>query len=300
MADMTDKEFIIILKKIAKGSLIAIAIVFLVVLVFKSFFIIDEGERGVLLRNGKFVNIADPGLSFKLPFFDKVVEISTQTHSKQYAGLTSYSKDQQPAIIKVSITYRIPSTEKEIKALYSTYGSVLGIEQRVLDRNAPTQCENVFGQFTAISAVQERVKFGIDLKSAIIHSVGENPIVIESVQVENIDFSKSYEKSVEDRMKAEVEVQTQKQTLDKEKISAEIAVTQAQGRADSELAKATADAKAIKLRGEAEAFAIEVKAKALAQNQNLIEMIKAQNWNGVLPTTMLPNSTIPFLEVGKK
>jgi hypothetical protein len=37
----------------------------------------------------------------------------------------------------------------------------------------------------------------------------------------------------------------------------------------------------------------------LATNVNLVELTKAEKWNGQLPTTMLPNSTIPFMEMGK-
>jgi regulator of protease activity HflC (stomatin/prohibitin superfamily) len=74
--------------------------------------------------------------------------------------------------------------------------------------------------------------------------------VINSVQIENIDFSAAYEKSVEHRMRAE-------------------------------------------------ASAIKSRAEALAQNQNLIELTKAEKWNGQLPTTMLPNGTLPFFNTNK-
>jgi len=123
----------------------------------------------------------------------------------------------------------------------------------------------------------------------------KGPIVIDSVQLENIDFSDAYEKSIELRMQAEVLVQTEKQNLEKEKVNAEIAVTQARGRADSSLAEARASAEATRLKGDAEAAAIKAKAEALAQNQNLVELTKAERWNGVLPTTMIPNAAVPFL-----
>lgn len=108
-----------------------------------------------------------------------------------------------------------------------------------------------------------------------------------------------YEKSVEDRMRAEVEVQTQKQNLEKERVNAQIAVTQAQAEADSQLARAKAQAESIRITGEAEASAIKSRAEALAKNQDLIELTKAEKWNGELPTTMLPNSTLPFFDVKK-
>jgi regulator of protease activity HflC (stomatin/prohibitin superfamily) len=121
-------------------------------------------------------------------------------------------------------------------------------------------------------------------------------VVIDNVQVENIDFSDAYEKSIEDRMKAEVAIQTRTQNLETEKVQAQILVTQAKAQADSQLAKAEAEAKATKLRGEAEAYAIRVKAEALATNQILVDLTKAERWNGQLPTTMLPNNAVPFIE----
>ena len=117
------------------------------------------------------------------------------------------------------------------------------------------------------------------------------------MQIEDIDFSRAYEQSVEDRMKAEVEVQTQKQNLEKEKITAEIAVTKAQAIADSTLAQAKAEAEAVILKGEAEAKAITAKTKALQANSALVELTKAEKWDGKLPATVLPNSALPFIDV---
>ena len=169
---------------------------------------------------------------------------------------------------------------------------------RLVDRQVPTQVENIFGKYTAISAVQERVKFVLDVTDAINATIN-GPIEISSVQVENIDFSDAYEKSVEDRMRAEVEVQTQMQNLEKERVTAQIAVTKAQAEADSQLARAKAEAEAIRIKGEAEASAIKSRAEALAKNQDLIELTKAEKWDGKLPNTMLPNTTLPFLDAKK-
>ena len=50
-------------------------------------------------------------------------------------------------------------------------------------------------------------------------------------------------------------------------------------------------------RGEAEAAAIEARAKALGTNPNLVTLVQAERWNGVLPTTMVPGSAVPFVSV---
>jgi regulator of protease activity HflC (stomatin/prohibitin superfamily) len=269
------------------AAAIAIAIVML-----GSWYTIDQGERGVHLRNGAVVGSAQPGLGFKLPLLDSIARIPVQNLTQVYDKVPAYSKDQQTAEIRVSVSFHVPPGD--VTALYSEYRDIEGLTTRLIDRQVPTQVENVFGQYTAISAVQNRVTFVQDVTKAIRGAV-KGPVVIDSVQIENIDFSDAYEKSIELRMQAEVLVQTEKQNLEKEKVNAEIAVTQARGRADSALAEARASADATRLKGDAEAAAIKAKAEALAQNQNLVELTRAEKWNGVLPTTMIPNSTVPFL-----
>lgn len=277
---------------------LALVLVFLVVvtLFFGSWYTIDQGERGVHLRNGAVVGSAEPGLGFKVPVIDTIKLISVQNLTVQYDKVSAYSKDQQTAEIRVSVSFHVPPGD--VVALYSEYGSVEGLTSRLVDRQVPTQVENVFGQYTAISAVQNRVTFVKDVTKAIRDSV-KGPVVIDGVQIENIDFSDAYEKSIELRMQAEVLVQTEKQNLEKEKVQAEIAVTQANGQAQSSLARARADAESMRIKGEAQGAAIKAKAEALAQNQNLIELTKAERWNGILPTTMIPNATIPFLNASK-
>ena len=101
-------------------------------------------------------------------------------------------------------------------------------------------------------------------------AIAYDPIfVIEGVQIEDIEFSKDYIRSVEARMQAEVAVQQRQQELAQERIKADIAVTQATGRANSIRAEAQAQADATTLRGNAEASAIKAKGEALAANPNL-------------------------------
>ncbi|NMH66936.1 SPFH domain-containing protein [Shewanella salipaludis] len=276
------------------GKLVPIVILLaLFTALFGSWYTVDQGERGVLLRNGKIIGTAEPGLGFKAPLIDTVVKISTQTHTTSYQQLQAYSRDQQPATLRASVTFSVPPDR--VEEVYANFKSIDAMIARLLDRQVPTQIENVFGKYTAISVVQERIKFGIDVTAAITNAI-KGPIEINSVQIENIDFSNAYEKSVEDRMRAEVEVQTQLQNLEKERVSAQIAVTQAQAQADSQLARAKAEAESIRIKGIAEASAIKSRAEALAQNQNLVELTKAEKWDGKLPTTMLPTGTLPFID----
>lgn len=290
---LTKKE--LNMKKMHIFFVIAALLGFLAIcIVSGSFYTIDEGNRGVILRNGKFTGVAEPGLGFKIPFVDDVKMVSVRGMSQSYPKLQAYSKDQQPADLTVSVSFRLPPNE--VQALYSSYSTVENFVTRVIERQVPTQVENVFGQYTAISAVQNRVKLVADLNTAIKNSI-PGPVVIESIQIENIDFSKAYEKSVEDRMKAEVDVQTQNQNWEKEKITAQIEVTRAEAAAKAKKVAAEAQAESIRMIGEAEAGVIRSRGAALSENKNVIELTKVEKWNGVLPTSMVPNGAVPFIDV---
>jgi len=257
-----------------------------VAVLVSSFYTIDAGDRGVILRNGKVVGTADPGLSFKLPIIDSVKKISVQTHAQVYEKVLVYSRDQQTANLQVSVNYRL--LPDEVEKIYTEFGSSEGLISRTLDRQVPEEVKNVFGRFNAVTAIQERERLGQEIMVAIKNAAASQMMTIESVQVENIDFSNVYEQSIEQRMLAEVEVQKVQQNAQREKVQAEIKVIQAK-----------ADADAVRLQGDAEASAINARGKALRDNPGLVDLVAAEKWDGKLPTTMVPGSSVPFINVAK-
>ena len=106
------------------------------------------------------------------------------------------------------------------------------------------------------------------------------------MQVENIDFSDAYEQSVEQRMLAQVEIQRREQNLRTTEVEAQIARTRAEG-----------EANAIRLRGEAEGAAIRARADALRANADLVQLQAVEKWDGKLPTTMVPSTALPFINL---
>lgn len=206
--------------KLVAGGLIGLLVL---VAVGGSFYTIDEKERGVVLRNGKLVDVAEPGLGWKVLFIETVKTLSIQNHTSRYEQLQAYSRDQQSAALVVSVSWHV--TPDEVAKVYSGYGDLQGLVDRLISRQVPTQVENVFGRYTAIQAVQNRGQFVADVGTAVKAAV-KGPVVIDGVQVENIDFSDAYERSIEERMKAEVAIQTRQQNLATEQVQAQIQVTQ--------------------------------------------------------------------------
>jgi regulator of protease activity HflC (stomatin/prohibitin superfamily) len=264
-------------------------------IVMGSWYTINERERGILLRAGKLVSIESPGLGFKIPLLDSLVIISMETQLLSMKNLHTYSRDQQPAVINISINYR--AVEGQLKELYQQFGSLKGYEDRILVPQVLDELKVVFGRFNAVTAIQERGRLNQEVRTAIVEGA-KGPVIISNVQIENIDFSQAYEQSIEQRMLAEVEVQKIRQNAEREKVSAEIVSIKAKAEADRIEALAKAEAAQIRLRGNAEAEAIKARGAALADSPRLIELVQAERWNGVLPTTVLPSTTVPIVSMG--
>lgn len=282
-----------------KAGLFGIFALFGLTILFGSWYTVDQTERGVLLRNGAIVEVVQPGLHFKTPWIESVYKVDMKTETFNWEKVNSYSADQQPADLKISVTFRVDPNR--VSDVYSRFGGDLASAvQRLISPNVNKEAKIVFGHYTALKAIQNRDQLNIDTSNALKDSLAYDPMfVIEGVQIENIDFSQQYIHSIEQRMQAEVEVQRLQQNLQREKVQAEIRVTQATAEANSTLATARANSEAIKLQGDAQASAIKARAAALGDNPNLIALTQAEKWNGSLPTTMIPGGAVPFLNVMK-
>jgi regulator of protease activity HflC (stomatin/prohibitin superfamily) len=277
-------------------GLVAILVLLGITIVLGSWYTIDQRERGVILRNGKLIGTALPGLGFKVPWIDSIVKISLETQRVKFDKVNSYSRDQQPADLLISVNFR--ATEDKVDELYAQFGGLRGYADRVLFPRVLAHSKIVFGRFNAVTAIQERGRLNQEVQDAVIQAAG-GPVIIEAVQIENLDFSSEYEKSIEQRMLAEVEVQRLRQNAEREKVQAEIVVTQANARANAVRAQAQAEADAIKLRGDAEAQAIAARGKALGENPSLVSLVQAEKWDGKLPATMVPGGSIPMIGLSK-
>ena len=176
--------------QILPKALAGVIILGILSVVLGSWYTIDEGERGVVLRYGAVSGVAQPGLGFKIPVIDSIVRISVQSKAAIYNSMEAYSRDQQPATMNLSVNYRIPPDR--VEEVYATYGGEDGLLSRLVERRVFEESKTVFGKFNAVEAIQERSRLNQEIAQAIQNSV-RGPVIIDTVQIENIDFSDSYE-----------------------------------------------------------------------------------------------------------
>lgn len=268
--------------------LAAVVGLFLLMIFSGSWYTVDAGEKGVVLTFGSISAIVEPGLHFKLPLAQSVQKVSIRVQWLSWDArdpMETYSKDQQPAKLQLNVAYRVLADDKSLRAFYTTYRDMDSLRAALIEPRTLEAIKTIFGQFNAVTAIQERAQLNAEVEAAVRRLI-VGPVHIDGVQIKDITFSDEYEKSVEERMLAQVEVERFRQNKEREQLQADIKVIQA-----------TAEAQAVKLQGDAEASAIRARGDALRDNPKLVELVAAEKWNGILPTTMVPGGAVPFIEV---
>lgn len=293
------------------GGFVA-AMLFVITLLGGSFYTVDEGERAVVKRYGEVVDVTGPGLHFKAPFISEVEFVSVQSFVRTYGTegnmLQGYSKDMQVGDLIVSVNFTPAATPEAIRTIIVNYGTLSEYLRREVDPKMPGVVKANFAKYTAQSSNENQMVLATAILDSLQEVIPSTLVSISTAQVEDISFSKKFEDSMEARKMAEtaVEIQIQenktqaevnKRTVNDAKAVADAVKAAADAEAYRTTQQSVADAEAIKRRGEAEADAISAKGKALASNPDLIDLTKAERWSGVLPTTMIPGSTVPFIDV---
>lgn len=287
-------------KTAAKGILGCFFAFVLLIVLFCSIYTVDEGERGVVTTFGEVSSVSDAGIHMKLPFVQSVYFYSTRVQKASFNDLTAYSHDQQ--IIenyKISITWQYKSDA--MKDIYTRFGTkevddIPSIFITVIGPQVQQRSKTILGQFTAQTIIQDRLTLEKTIETKLKEDLATYPIQILGIQLEDVNFSKSYEVIVEQTAQKKMEIDKARNELQKVELESQQKVKQAQ--ADNQAIKLRADADAYRIESvaKAEAQAIRIKAEALARNPDIIKLNAIEKWNGNVPTTVL-NDSVPLLNL---
>lgn len=285
------------MKNVFKIGLLATAGALALSIPLGAYYTVAEYERGVVVRFGKFQYVSTPGLGFKVPFIDTVIKYPVNIRQATLDKINTYTIDNQELDAKFTIVYRIPAENVE-----SVYRNVPDFETKILSL-AIDRFKAELGKVNTTEVAQQR---GIVAKNifTVLRAETERLFKIELVdfQINEIDYTKSFRAAVDAAASAKANVEKAEQDLRRSRIEAEqirvkaegeanAARETAKGQADATLYNAEAEAKAIELKGAATAEAISAQAKALGSNTNLVELEKAKQWDGKLPTQMFSGVT---------
>jgi regulator of protease activity HflC (stomatin/prohibitin superfamily) len=159
--------------------LIVVAFIVLI-LIFGSFFTVRTAEVAIVTRFGKFLSVANPGLNWKLPFFDSVSGVVSLRVNQITLTMETKTKDNVFVTIPISVQNRV-RPEKVYDAFYKLSDPKAQIqsyvEQVILGHVPGMTLDEVFASQSSIAAAVKQeldadmATFGYEIVNVLVTDI---------------------------------------------------------------------------------------------------------------------------------
>ncbi|MDD3250169.1 MAG: prohibitin family protein [Smithella sp.] len=258
--------------KVIFGAIIGFAAI---LLFFSTYFSIEAGDRGVVLRFGQVNRVVEPGARFKIPFAEEVVRMSVRVQ-KTTTKTEAASRDLQTVQTTMVLNYSLnPAKTGE---MYANIG--LNYNERVIDPAVKESFKAAAARYTAEELISKREALKTEVRNYLRERLHVFGINIVELSVTDFEFSAEFNRAIESKQTAEQNALRAKRDLDRIKVEAEQKVTSAR-----------AEAEALRLQRQ-------VISPELIQLRQIETQMKAiEKWDGKLPG--VTGGVIPFIQVDR-
>lgn len=159
---------------------LAIAAIVVLTLILGSFFTVNTAQVAVLTRFGKFLRIAEPGLNWKMPYFDSVAGMVSLRVNQISLTMETKTKDNVFVTIPISVQNRV-RPEKVYDAFYKLSDPTAQIksyvEQVILGHVPGMTLDEVFASQSSIAlAVKQELDadmatFGFEIVNVLVTDI---------------------------------------------------------------------------------------------------------------------------------
>ncbi|SVA08753.1 uncharacterized protein METZ01_LOCUS61607 [marine metagenome] len=277
-----------------KSILGGIVVLIGLLMFYAGFVVVNPGHVGVIKRLGA-VNMTPltEGFHLKIPFIDIVEEIDIRLQPARVPG-SAASKDLQQVDTTIVLQYSLNAAL--VPRTFQQVGNRAIVKSAILTPAIAESVKAITAQFTAEELVTRRAEVTISMQAQIENFLTETltqkdlngSISIANLAIEEFEFSADFNRSIEEKVRAEQDALK----AENEKIKK---ITQAEASAAERTLSADAEAYKTEVESIARAEAIRREAAALKNNPELIQLRMAEKWDGKLP--QFTGGAIPFLQV---
>ena len=139
------------------------------------FVIIEQWNGAVQLRYGKFIKVLYPGIHFKIPFFDSIIECPVITQSVNLPSQTLTTLDDESIVLKSIIRYKVSNIQTYLLGVMHANDVLIDTTQGMIrDVVELTTWEDLVDvNETITDKVKEYVvRWGIEVEAVTITDLG--------------------------------------------------------------------------------------------------------------------------------
>lgn len=172
-------------------------IIFAALILFSTFKILNEYERGVILRLGKFSGVRGPGLIILIPGLEKMVKVDLRLVTMDVPSQDIISKDNVTLKVNGVVYFKVSNPERAIIAVENYYHATAQIAQTTL--------RSVVGQYELDEILAHRDQINAKLQEILDEVTEPWGIKVTNVEVKAIDLPVEMQRAMAKQAEAERE-----------------------------------------------------------------------------------------------
>ncbi|MGQ0841798.1 SPFH domain-containing protein [Actinokineospora sp.] len=177
---------------------VIVVVLFVLTVVVKSILVIPQAQSAVIERLGRFRNVAEPGLNFLVPFFDRVrARIDLREQVVSFPPQPVITRDNLTVSIDTVIYFQVTDSRA---AVYEISNYIIAVEQLTT-----TTLRNVVGGMSLEETLTSRDQINSQLRGVLDDETGRWGIRVARVELKAIDPPPSIQDSMEKQMRADRE-----------------------------------------------------------------------------------------------
>jgi hypothetical protein len=252
-----------------KGFSLIFIVLAVIVMFIGTFYNIDTGQVGIVMRFGKVIAIKEEGLNLKLPVIDRVyrmnireqtMKFSNEGDSNDAPAISASTRDMQTVLVSVTVSDIVTDPMKLYRAFTGNHVRSMMIP-RVKDA-----VQTQVSKYTIEEFIAKRDQLSQDIYDDLEKTFANYGITLTNVSIIDHDFSDAYEAAVEAKKIAEQQVEEERQKQQKLIVEQENKV---------KLAELEVEKK--RLEAEANKIVTDSLSKEILQKQMI------EKWDGKLP-----------------
>ncbi len=169
--------------------------IILFVLLILSVKILNEYERGIIFRLGRFSAIKGPGIFLIIPFIDRIEKVDLRIVTQDVPSQDVITKDNVPIRVDAVVYYKIVDPQK----------AIIDVEnyRKATSQMSQTSLRGVTGASELDEILSEREKINKKLHKVIDESTDPWGIKVTAVEVKHVEIPKAMQRSIAKQAEAE-------------------------------------------------------------------------------------------------
>lgn len=174
--------------------IIGIIGVFLLISAIK---VVQEYERGVIFRLGRFVGAKGPGIFFIIPFIDRMIKVDLRVVTLDVPAQEAISRDNVTIRVNAVVYFRVLDPGK----------AIIQVEdfRRATWQIAQTTLRNVIGQSELDELLAHREKVNEELQQIIDEQTEPWGVKVSLVEVKDVELPQTMQRAMAKQAEAERE-----------------------------------------------------------------------------------------------